>query len=222
MNQELWSAVDDYFDQHLIASDAVLDTVYSRNAAAGLPAIDVSPSQGKFLHMLARIHGAKRVLEIGTLGGYSTIWLGRALPADGKIVTLEINPTHYETARANIAAAQLACTVEQRLGPAIDSMTALITEGEPPFDLIFVDARKRENPDYLELGFRLARPGTLIIVDNVVREGGVLDAQSSDPDIQGVRRFTEMVAAHPRLTATTIQTVGSKGWDGLMLLLVTD
>lgn len=221
MSLEQWNAVEAYFDGLIIPPDAVLDPIFATNAAAGLPAHDVSPSQGKLLYLLARMMGAKRVLEIGTLGGYSTIWMGRALGKDGAIVTLELEPHHAEVARKNIAAAGLACPVDVRVGPASESLRALVAEGVPPFDFIFIDAHKRENPDYLEQSLQLSHPGTVIIADNVVRYGGVSDPQTTDIDVQGVQRFTEMVAANPRLSATVLQTVGSKGWDGFMLIVVS-
>lgn len=218
---DLWAEVDRYFGGHLAAADATLQAVLAANAHSGLPAIDVSPLQGKFLDLLVRISGAKRVLEIGTLGGYSTIWLARAVGADGLVVTLEANPAHADVARSNFVAAGLAGRIDLRVGLAIDTLPTLLHAASPPFDLIFIDADKRGNPDYLAWALRLARPGTVIVVDNVVREGRVLDAESLDPDVQGIRRFTALLAAEPRLTATAIQTVGAKGYDGFVLAVVT-
>jgi predicted O-methyltransferase YrrM len=220
MNQELWSAVDRYLVEQLIPADPVLESARQANAAAGLPAIDVSPVQGKLLHLLARMQRAERILEMGTLGGYSTIWLARALPPHGRLVTLEFQAKHVEVARQNLERAGLTSKVEMRQGPAATSLEQLHAEGAAPFDMIFVDADKRNNPVYLEWSLRLSRPGTLIVVDNVVRDGAVVDAQSEDADIQGIRRFFEMLSKEPRLSATAIQTVGSKGYDGFVLALV--
>jgi len=218
--QKIWSSVDAYIVDTLVPHDPKLDAVLRANAAAGLPAIDVSPNQGKFLHLLARIQGAKRILEIGTLGGYSTIWLARALPPDGSLVTLEFEPKHAEVAAANIANAGLSAIVEIRVGPALESLAQLHREGCPPFDLIFIDADKPNNPAYLEWSLRLSRPGTIILGDNVVRGGAVTDPDNPDPRVQGVRRFIQMMADDPRLDATALQTVGSKGYDGFTLAVV--
>jgi predicted O-methyltransferase YrrM len=220
MDQTGWNAVDAYIADKLIAPNETLDDVLAANAAGGLPAIDVSPTQGKLLHLIARMTGARRVLEIGTLGGYSTIWLARALPAGGKVVTLEAVPAHAEVARANFVRAGVADRVELRLGQALDSLAALADEGAAPFDLVFIDADKPNNPNYLTWALKLSRPGTVIIGDNVVREGEVLDAASSDSSVQGIRRFFDMLAEEPRLSATAIQTVGVKGWDGLSFAIV--
>jgi predicted O-methyltransferase YrrM len=215
-----WSSVDDYIAGHLIGHDPALETALVANAAGGLPAIDVSAAQGKMLHLLARMAGARRILEVGTLGGYSTIWLARALPEDGRLVTLELEPHHADVARGNIAAAGLGDRVDLRVGPAIDSLDAMIAAGEGPFDLIFIDADKPSNVAYLRAALALSRPGTTIIVDNVVRAGGVLDASSDDPSIRGTRALFEAVAAEPRLNATAVQTVGAKSWDGFLLAVV--
>jgi predicted O-methyltransferase YrrM len=220
MSQQLWSSVDTYIVDTLIPQDAALDAVLHANSAAGLPAIDVAPNQGKFLHLLACIQGAKRILEIGTLGGYSTIWLARALPPDGRLVTLEFEPRYAEVAASNIANAGLSSVVEVRVGPALESLAQLHREGCPPFDLIFIDADKPNNPGYLEWSLRLSRPGTIIIGDNVVRDGAVTDPDNSDPRVQGVRQFIQMMADDPRLDATALQTVGSKGYDGFTLAVV--
>jgi predicted O-methyltransferase YrrM len=220
MNQELWTAVDQYLVEQLVPADPALEAARQANAAAGLPAIDVSPLEGKQLHLLARMQKAARILEIGTLGGYSTIWLARALPPQGRLVTLEFAAKHAAVARENLERAGLASRVELREGPAATSLEQLHAEGVAPFDMIFIDADKKNNPVYLEWSLRLSRPGSLIVVDNVVRDGAVIDAQSEDPDIQGIRRFFEMLAREPRLSATAIQTVGSKGYDGFVLALV--
>jgi predicted O-methyltransferase YrrM len=220
MTQELWTAVDDYLNALLIGADPHLDEARSASLAAGLPDIAVAPNQGKLLYLLARIHGAKNILEIGTLGGYSTIWLARALPPQGHLITLEADPKHAEIATANIARAGFAETVDLRLGKAIDTLPKLEAEGRGPFDLVFIDADKASIPDYFTWALKLSRPQALIIVDNVVRDGGIVDPESTDPNIRGVRRFNEMLAAEPRVTATCIQTVGAKGYDGFTLALV--
>jgi predicted O-methyltransferase YrrM len=221
MSQDQWTAVDDYFTDLFVPSDPALDAALQASTAAGLPSINVTPNQGKLLFMLAQIHGARTILEIGTLGGYSTIWLARALPDGGHLTTLEANPKHAEVARANIVRAGLADVVEIRLGRALDTLPQLVAEGRGPFDLIFIDADKPNNPDYLTWALKLSRQGSLIIADNVVRGGMVIDATSDDPNIQGIRRFNAMLAAEPQLTAVGVQTVGSKGYDGLAMALVT-
>ncbi len=215
-----WIAVDDYFGGLLAPADAALDAALEANQKAGLPAVDVSPVQGKFLQLLVRMTQARRVLEIGTLGGYSTIWMARALPADGRIVTLEFNPKHAEVARENLSRAGVLDRVEARVGRALDSLPLLAETGAGPFDLIFIDADKQNNPAYLEWALKLARPGTVIAVDNIVRDGRIVDAASEDADIQGIRRMTEQMAANPRLSATVLQTVGNKGYDGIALAVV--
>ncbi|MFJ8046169.1 O-methyltransferase [Kitasatospora sp. NPDC096147] len=219
--QQTWTAVDDYFDGLLVEEDEALRAAVAATEAADLPAHQVAPNQGKLLHLLATISGARRILEIGTLGGYSTIWLARALPADGRLVTLEADPRCAEVATANLTRAGIADRVDLREGPALDTLPTLAADGHGPFDLVFIDADKPANPAYLEWALRLTRPGSLIIGDNVVRDGAVTDAASDDPRVQGVRTFTELIAAHPRLTATALQTVGSKGYDGFVLALVT-
>jgi len=216
-----WDRVDDYIARHLLGSDPALEAALAANAAGGLPAIDVSAPQGKMLHLFARMAGARRILEVGTLGGYSTIWLARALPEDGRLVTLELEPHHAEVARANIARAGLADRVDVRVGPAIESLDAMIAAGEGAFDLVFIDADKPSNTAYLTAALALTRPGSTIVVDNVVREGGVLDAGSDDPRVQGTRALFEAVAAEPRLSATAVQTVGTKTWDGFLLAVVS-
>lgn len=218
--KEKWTEVDQYISSQLIPSDPVLDAVLEANQKAGLPSIDVAPNQGKFLHLLAQMKGARSILEIGTLGAYSTIWLARALPQDGHLITLESNPKHAEVAQSNLERAELSDKVEIRLGDALDSLEQLGTEDRDPFDLIFIDADKQNNPGYLKWALKLSQKGSLIIGDNVVRGGAVTDQSSTDPSIIGVRQFYELVAAEPRLNATAIQTVGSKGYDGLCVALV--
>ncbi len=213
-----WSEVDDYLVSQLVPPDEVMTEILENNARAGLPAHDVAPNQGKLLHLFALMTQATRILEIGTLGGYSTVWLARALPPGGKMVTLEADARHAGIAQQNITLAGLAEQVRLYVGPALDTLPMLA--GEAPFDLIFIDADKPNNPDYLRWALKLARPGTLIIGDNVVREGAVTDAQSNDPRVQGVRTFIDMMANEPRLTATALQTVGSKGWGGFTLARV--
>jgi predicted O-methyltransferase YrrM len=212
--------VDDYFADRLAPGDAALDAALTENSRAGLPAHDVSRLQGQFLDLLVRIAGARQILEIGTLGGFSTIWLARAAGPSGRVVTLEANPRHADVARTNLGKAGLLHQVDLRVGRAIDTLPALEQSGEGPFDLIFIDADKPNNPAYLTWALRLSRAGTVIVADNVVREGAIADPQSADPNVQGVRRFTEMMAAEPRLRATVLQTVGTKGYDGFALALV--
>ena len=221
MGQEQWTAVDSYITDHFLEADPALDAALASSTAAGLPAISVSPAQGKLLHLLARVQGARNILEIGTLGGYSTIWLARALPAGGRLISLELDPKHAEVARANVARAGLADRVEIRLGRAVDTLQQLVTEGRGPFDLIFIDADKPGYSDYLQWSLKLARQGTLMIADNVVRKGEVANPASSDLNVQGIRRFNELLAGEKRVTTTVLQTVGSKGYDGLAVILVT-
>jgi predicted O-methyltransferase YrrM len=211
-----WAAVDAYIADRLLGDDPALAATLAANAAAGLPDIDVSPAQGRMLHLLARMANARRILEVGTLGGYSTIELARALPADGKLVTLEIDPHHAEVARANLAHAGLAERVEVLVGPAAETLRSL----DGPFDLVFIDADKPSNVAYMREAIRLSRPGTTIIVDNVIREGGVLDAESADARIRGTRALFDAIHAEPRLTATSVQTLGVKKWDGFLLAVV--
>jgi predicted O-methyltransferase YrrM len=217
-----WADVDAYINEQLVRPDPALDGALARAAAAGLPAIDVAPNQGKLLHLLARMCGARTILELGTLAGYSTIWLARALPAGGRLITLELDPGYAEVARANLRAAGVADRVEVRVGPALDSLPALEREGAGPFDLVFVDADKQGTPAYFEWALRLTRPGSVIVTDNVVRGGALADADSEDPRVVGMRRFTEMLGAAANVTATAVQTVGQKGWDGFALALVED
>lgn len=221
MTQRTWTSVDRYLDDLLVGRDTVLEAALQASADAGLPAIAVSPTQGKLLNLLARVRGARTILEIGTLGGYSTIWLARALPADGHLVTLERDPKHAEVARANIERAGLTARVEVRLGRALDALQQLGGANAGPFDLIFIDADKPSLPEYFQWALRLSRPGTLIAIDNVVREGAVIDSTSRDASVQGVRRLNELMASEPRVSATAIQTVGAKGYDGFALALVT-
>lgn len=220
MTPELWTAVDRYVAELLAPADAALEAALAANRAADLPAIDVSPPQGKLLHLLARLQGAHKILEIGTLGGYSTIWLARALTAGGRVITLEADPVHAETARANITRAGLAAVVDVRLGPALETLPRLEAERCGPFDVTFIDADKPSTPDYFTWALKLSRRNSIIIVDNVVRDGAVIDGASSDPGVKGMRRFFEMLAAEPRVIATAIQTVGSKGYDGFAIALV--
>ncbi len=215
-----WTAVDGYIAGKLIGADPVLDAALAANAAGGLPAIDVSAAQGRMLELLARMTGARRILEVGTLGGYSTICLARALPGDGQLVTLELDPHHAEVARANLERAGLGGRCEVRVGPAAETLWAMIAVGEGPFDLVFIDADKPGNVAYLEAALELARPGSVIVVDNVVRGGRVLEADSTDRSVVGTRALFDAVAAEPRLDATAIQTVGDKGWDGFLLAVV--
>ncbi|MEO9130513.1 MAG: O-methyltransferase [Sphingomonas sp.] len=215
-----WIEVDDYIAGHLLGQDDALDAALAANAAGGLPAIDVSAAQGKMLHLFARMSGARHILEVGTLGGYSTIWLARALPEGGRLVTLELEPHRAEIARNNIERAGLPALVDVRTGPAVETLDAMIADGEEPFDLIFIDADKPNNLAYLRAAITLGRPGATIIFDNVVRGGGVLHADSDDPNIQGTRALFEAIAAEPRLSATAVQTVGAKTWDGFLLAML--
>ena len=219
-SEALWAAVDSYLNDTLIPPDPILEAALKANTAASLPSIDVSPSQGKLLQLLAETQRPHRILEIGTLGGYSTICLARALPPGGKLITLELDPKHAKVALSNIAHAGLAHAVELRLGPAFDSLSQLHAEHAEPFDLIFLDADKVSYPLYLTAALKLARPGTLLLADNVIRDGEVIDATTTDPNVQGVRRFFEILGADPRLSATAVQTVGSKGYDGFAIARV--
>jgi predicted O-methyltransferase YrrM len=215
-----WNAVDAFIQDHLLGRDAVLDSALEANAQAGLPPIDVSATQGKMLCLFARMMGVSRILEIGTLGGYSTIWLARALPEYGRIVTFEIDPKHAEVAQANIDRAGFSAMVDIRVGPALDLLAQMQAADEGPFDLVFIDADKQNNANYVKAALAMSRNGTAIIVDNVVREGRVADLRQTDPMIEGTRSLYEMISAEPRLNATVVQTVGTKGWDGFLLALV--
>lgn len=220
MNQEQWNAVDRYLENLFVPVDPVLDAVLEASADAGLPPHHVAPNQGKFLALLAQIAGARSILEIGTLGGYSTIWLARALPEGGKIITLEANEKHADIARANFALADLTGVIELRLGEAVDTLSSLVAEGHPPFDMVFIDADKPNNRAYLEWALKLTHPGSLIVGDNVVRGGKVIEGESHDPNVLGIRSFNELLASDPRVSATALQTVGSKGYDGFAIAVV--
>lgn len=221
MSQELWSTVDGYICEHLLEPDPVLDAALAASDAGGLPPIAVTPNQGKLLELLARIHGARRILELGTLGGYSTIWLARGLPEGGRVVTLELIPDYAAVAEANIERAGLTEAVDMRVGPALETLAAMHAAGEEAFDLIFIDADKQNYAGYLERSLKLSRPGTVLIGDNVVRSGGIVDPANEDSVVEGVRRFYELLADEPRVDATAIQTVGSKGHDGFAVGIVT-
>ena len=220
MTQELWAKVDDYINEITIRSDAALEATSAAATAAQLPPISVTPAHGKLLHLIARVQGAKRILEIGTLAGYSTIWLGRALPPGGRIITLEAKPMHADIARGNIESAGLTDRVEIRLGNALDTLPQLAAEQQPPFDFTFIDADRASLAEYFDWAVKLSRPGSVIIVDNVVRKGAVIDARSDDVNVQGVRRFNDRLKTDIRVTATVVQTVSAKGYDGLAMALV--
>ncbi|WP_181798240.1 O-methyltransferase [Streptomyces sp. WELS2] len=219
---QLWVDVDDYFTSHLSPDDEALRAALRDSETAGLPPIAVTAAQGKLLHLLALTQGARHVLEIGTLGGYSTIWLGRALPEDGRLITLEYNAKHADVAVRNISRAGLERIVEVRVGPALETLPKLADENPAPFDLVFIDADKANNRHYVEWALKLTRAGSLIILDNVVRQGRIADARSTEPDVVGTRAALELIATHPRLSGTAIQTVGLKGYDGFALARVQD
>ncbi|MDQ2754823.1 MAG: O-methyltransferase [Actinomycetota bacterium] len=221
MNPVEWNAVDSYLTGTLLVPDPTLDEVRKANAAGGLPAIDVAPNQGKMLMLFVRMIGATSVLEIGTLGAYSTIWLARGLATGGRVITLEADPHHAEVARGNLALAGVSDKVEIRLGAALDSLPALASEGHGPFDLVFIDADKVNNGRYLSWALRLTRPGSVIVADNVVRQGKIIAPDNRSEDVTGTRELLELLATDPRIDSTAIQTVGSKGWDGFALGLVT-
>lgn len=216
----IWAKVDAYIVERLVGVDPDQEQTLKDNAANGLPAIDVSAPQGKFLNLLVRMTGARKILEIGTLGGYSTIWMARALPEGGRLISLEYEPRHAETAKANIARAGFADRVEVRTGAAAETLPVLATEGAGPFDFIFIDADKPSNPIYLDWALKLSRPGTVVVLDNVVRDGAVIDAGSADPSIIGTRKGFDVFAGNPRFDATALQTVGSKGYDGFAIAIV--
>ncbi|MEK4472008.1 O-methyltransferase [Paenibacillus sp. FSL R7-0048] len=221
MNQTTtWDKVDQYITERLIPQDVVLEEVLVTNQQAGLPPFDVSPSQGKFLNLLVQMKGARRILEIGTLGGYSTIWMARALPSDGQIVTLELDPIHAQVAKANLSLAEVDHLVELRVGDALVQLSQMKQEGVEPFDFIFIDADKPNNPNYLKWALQFSQPGTVILGDNVIREGEVINENSEDARVVGVREFYDLLAEEPRISATAIQTVGSKGYDGFVLGIV--
>jgi predicted O-methyltransferase YrrM len=222
MAENTWDAVDRYISEQLLPHDNALETALQASHAAGLPTINVAPNQGKLLMILARIQGARRILEIGTLGGYSTIWLARALPADGQLVTLEVNATHAQVANANVARAGLAAIVDIRVGAALATLRSLASETAKPFDFVFIDADKPNTAAYFKQAIELSRAGSVIVVDNVVRKGALADDKSADADVQGMRRFMETLAAEPRVTATAIQTVGVKGYDGFAIAIVNN
>jgi predicted O-methyltransferase YrrM len=220
MTEHAWTSVDEYLSERLVQRDPALEAALADSAAAGLPAIAVAPNQGKLLNLLARLRGARRILEVGTLGGYSAIWLGRALPADGRLITLEVDPKHAQVAEKNLARAGLRDKVEIRIGPALETLARLASENQPPFDLTFIDADKQNNANYFDAALKLSRPGSLILVDNVVRRGAITDARSTDPAIVGTRKLFDRLRDEPRVDATAVQTVGVKGWDGLAIALV--
>ena len=221
MTQQLWTSIDDYITQLFVPFDPIMQETLAASEAAGLPSISVAPNEGKLLMLFAQLCGARNILEIGTLGGYSTIWLARGMATGGSLITLEANPKHAEVARLNIARAGFTDRVEVRVGPARDTLPHLATEGCGPFDLIFIDADKESYAEYLAWALKLARPGTLIIADNVIREGKVLDPADNDPRVQGARRFNQLLAEEPSVKATAIQTVGGKGHDGMAIAIVT-
>ena len=220
--EQIWTTVDAYFETHLIGRDDALEAALSASSSAGLPAISVTPTQGKFLHLLAELCGARRILEIGTLGGYSTTWLARALPPGGRLISLEIDANYAAVARENLARAGVADRAEIRVAPAVESLATLVAEGAEPFDFVFIDADKANSDVYFRAALRLARAGTVIVVDNVVRDGAVIDESTSDDGVLGVRRLAELVRGHPGVTATALQTVGSKGYDGFLLAVVRE
>ncbi len=222
MDNQLWADVDRYISDRLVPPDPALDAALEASSKGGLPPINVAPNQGKLLQLLVRICGASRVLEVGTLGGYSTIWLARGLPAEGRLVTLELVPKHAEIAWANIERAGLSDMVEIRIGRAVDSLEVLTTEAVPPFDFVFIDADKENNSAYLEWALRLTRPGSVIVVDNVVRNGAVVDPERTEPDVLGTRRLNDLLSEERRVSATEIQTVGVKGYDGFAVALVLE
>jgi predicted O-methyltransferase YrrM len=222
MTENQWTAVDRYFDTLFAPPDDALDAALQATRDAGMPLINVAANQGKLLQLLARLVGARRVLEIGTLGGYSAIWMARALPPDGQLISLEVTPAHAEVARANIARAGLSDRIEVRLGSAHESLPQLAEQGAGPFDLVFIDADKTSTPTYLTWALRLTKPGSLIVIDNVVRQGAVADAESDNADVRGIQQALAMLAREPRVSATAFQTVGVKGYDGMAIALVTD
>jgi predicted O-methyltransferase YrrM len=221
MSEKLWADVDGYIVDKLLPADPLMDQVLAANHAGGLPTIDVSAAQGRFLELLVRISGARNILEIGTLGGYSTIWMARALPDGGRVVTLEYSPKHADVARANFERAGLTSIIDLRVGPALESLPGVEADGRGPFDLVFIDADKPNNPGYLEWAVKLARPGTVIVLDNVIRDGRVIEAGSGDRNVEGARAGFDFLGSHPRLRATALQTVGAKGYDGFAVAVVS-
>ena len=220
MSQDLWTNVDDYINSITVGADAALDAAAASAAAAKLPPISVTPAHGKLLHLMVRAQGAKRILEVGTLAGYSTIWLARAVPPAGRVITLEANATHADIARANVERAGLSGRIEIRLGNALDTLPQLAAEKQPPFDFTFIDADRPNLAEYFDWAVRLSHPGSVIVVDNVVRKGAVIDASSDDPNIKGVRRFNDRLKDDTRVSATMVQTVSAKGYDGFAMALV--
>jgi predicted O-methyltransferase YrrM len=220
MSEQLWTDVDSYIAEKLIPADPLMDAVLAANQAGGLPAIDVSAAQGRFLELLVRMTGARTILEIGTLGGYSTLWMARALPAGGRVVTLEVSPKHADVARQNFERAGLSAIIELRVGPALDSLPGIERDSLGPFDLVFIDADKPGNRGYLEWAVKLSRPGTVIVLDNVIRDGKVIRTDGADRSVEGARDGFDFIGGHPRLTATALQTVGAKGYDGFAVALV--
>lgn len=220
MSTELWTAIDQYITESVVSEDSLLRAATDATIEAGLPQISVTPSQGKFLYLLARVQHARRVLEIGTLAGYSTIWLARAVAPDGRVITLESDPRHADVARTNVARAGLSDVVDVRVGKALETLPDVLSHA--PFDLIFIDADKPSVPEYFQWALRLSKPGSLIVVDNVVRDGAVIDPSNTDPSVLGIRRLNDMLTSETRVSATTIQTVGSKGHDGFTIALVND
>jgi predicted O-methyltransferase YrrM len=222
MSLKTWSAVDSYIAENLLPADTVLEAALRSNRSRGLPAIDISPAQGKLLYLLAKMNNARHILEIGTLGGYSTIWLARALPADGKVVTLELDQHHADVAQINFKMAKVSKRIDLRLGPALKSLEEIGKEKGEPFDLVFIDADKPNNPNYLDWAIKLSRPGTVIVCDNVIRDGAVIDGKSGDPNVEGARAAFSFLAKDARLEATAIQTVGAKGYDGFAIAIVKE
>lgn len=221
MSKKTWTVVDNYIVESLIPADPVLDSALAANRDQNLPSIDVSAAQGKFLNLLARMSGAKAILEIGTLGGYSTIWLARALPSGGKVVTLELDPHHAKVARSNFERAGLSASIDLRVGPALDSLAVLEAELAGPFDFVFIDADKPNNPHYLSWAMKFSRPGTVIVCDNVIRDGAILDRDGHDANVEGARAAFSFVGGERRLDGTAIQTVGAKGYDGFAIAIVS-
>jgi predicted O-methyltransferase YrrM len=218
-DEKRWATVDQYINDRLVFQDAALDAALAKSHDAGLPNISVAPNQGKFLHLLARIRSAKTILEVGTLGGYSAIWLARALPEDGKLISLEIDEEHARVARENLAHAKIK-NAEVRTGRAVESLKKIFEEKLPAFDMVFIDADKPSNPDYFAWALKLTKSGSVIVIDNVVRGGKVVEENSKDPNVEGVRRLNDLIASEPRVSATAIQTVGIKGYDGFAIALV--
>lgn len=221
MTHTQWTTVDQYLNDTIVKPDDVLDAALRASNEAGLPPINVTPAQGKLLQLIALAAGARSILEVGTLGGYSTIWLARALPPGGRLVSLERNPRHAEVAVANLERAGLSAVTDVRVGPALETLPRIAEDGEGPFDLVFVDADKPSNADYVRWTLRLTQEGSVIIIDNVIRDGAVVDAGSADPAVAGTREAIELMAAEPRLSATGVQTVGAKGYDGFTMAVVT-